>query len=144
MAAKQSMQTLRRLADNAERESARIVAQRRRQLDAERQRLAQLEAYVADYRQQPGNTGVFIDTMRTRQAFVMRLRAGLEQQRRVITGLDQQLELDLRRWRQARSHALGLQRFSERREREQAVRQNRKEQAQLDEIGRTMHHRATG
>jgi len=46
--------------------------------------------------------------------------------------------------RDARSHALGLQRFSERQAEQEDLRQNRREQAAQDEIGRQMHQREAG
>jgi len=144
MAAKHSLKTVRLLADNAEQESSRLVAQRRRQIDAEQQRLSQLRQYFDDYQHPGTGEGVFIDTVRTRAAFIARIRSGIEQQERLIAGLEQQLELDLQRWRDARSHALGLQRYSERQAQQEELKQNRKEQAKLDEIGQTMHNRAAG
>ena len=144
MPAKHSLKPIRLLADNAEQESSRLVAQRRQHLDTEQQRLAQLKKYFDDYQQPAGDEGVYIDTVRTRAAFVTRIRNGIEQQERLIAGLEQQLELDMQRWREARSHALGLQRYSERQAQQEELRQNRKEQAKQDEIGQTMHHRAAG
>lgn len=144
MPAKHSLKTVRVLADNAEQESSRLVAQRRQQIDVEKHRLSQLRQYFDDYQQPDSDDGVFIDTVRTRAAFIARIGAGIEQQERLIAGLEQQLELDMQRWRQARSHALGLQRYSERQAQQEEVKQNRKEQAKQDEIGQTMHHRAAG
>jgi len=144
MPAKHNLKTVRLPADNAEQESSRLVAQRRQQIDAEQQRLSQLKQYADDYRHPSSQAGVYIDTVRTRAAFIARIRAGIEQQERLIAGLEQQLELDLQRWQEARSHALGLQRYSERQAQQEELRQNRKEQAKQDEIGQTMHHRAAG
>jgi len=144
MATKSTLTTLRFLADSAENESARVVAQRRNALDAEEVRLEQLKKYLQEYQADDNGSGIFIDTVRTRRAFVERISSGIDQQARLIEGLRQQLEMDLQRWREARSQALGLQHYSERQQQEIDLKQNRKEQARLDEIGQTMHQRAAG
>jgi flagellar export protein FliJ len=139
----ETLGTIRTLADRAEQESARALADRRARLENEEQRLAQLRSYMAEYGELSGNaSGIFIDTIRTRRAFVDRLRSGIEQQEKLLAGLNAQLENDLQRWRDARSRALGLERFMERRQEEQDLRDNRKEQATLDEIGLQMHLQA--
>ena len=139
----ETLGTIRTLADRAEQESARALAERRARLENEEQRLVQLRSYMAEYGELSGNaSGVFIDTIRTRRAFVDRLRSGIEQQEKLLAGLHTQLEIDLQRWRDARSRALGLERFMERRQEEQDLRDNRKEQATLDEIGLQMHLQA--
>jgi flagellar export protein FliJ len=144
MPAKHSLKTVRLLADNAEQESSRLVAQRRQQLDAAQHQLMQLKRYADEYQQPGSGQGMYIDTVRTRAEFIARIRSGIEQQERLIAGLEQQLELDMQRWRTARSHALGLQRYAERQAQQEELRQNRKEQAKQDEIGQTMHYRAAG
>lgn len=144
MPAKSTLTTLRFLADTAEDETSRAVAQRRNLLDAEEMRLVQLKNYLQEYQADKEQSGISIDTVRTRRAFVERINTGIEQQARLIEGLRQQLELDLQRWREARSQALGLQRYSERQQQAVDLKQNRKEQARLDEIGQTMHQRASG
>ena len=142
MQSKKQIKTLHALASNAEREASLAVSQRRGVLEAEEQRLAQLHAYLDDYSRDDASTsGLFIDTIRTRRAFVTKIRGGIEQQERLIAGLRRQLELDLQRWHDTRTRALGLERFAERLQDEEDLRQDRREQAKLDEVGRNMHHR---
>lgn len=138
---KQQLKTLHALASNAEREASLAVVQRRSALESEEQRLAQLRDYLADYsRNDASAQGLFIDTIRTRRAFVEKIRRGIEQQERLIAGVRRQLELDLERWHDARTQALGLERFAERLKDEENLRDDRREQAKLDEVGRNMHH----
>lgn len=141
----QRLDTIRTLARTAERESARVLAERRNILDKEEQRLEQLQAYLREYADlstAPSATGMFIDTIRTRRQFVDKVRQGLAQQERVVAGVRQQLDQDMQRWRDARSRSLAMERFTERLDEQEAVRQGRREQAALDEVGRSMFQRA--
>ncbi len=136
------IETIRTLADTAERESSRTVAERRRMLDAEEQRLEQLRRYLAEYGDlSSAKDGVFIDTIRTRRSFMARIQAGIEQQEQLLASLRTQLENDLEHWRDARSHALALEKFDQRLEAQRNLKQNRREQAALDEVGQKMYSR---
>ena len=134
------IETIRTLAETAERESSRTVAERRRILDAEEQRLEQLRRYLAEYGDLSGsNDGVFIDTIRTRRSFMARIQAGIDQQEQLLRGLRAQLEHDLQQWRDARSHALALEKFDQRLDAQRSQKQQRREQAALDEVGQKMY-----
>lgn len=141
----QTLATLQRLAEQAEQTSARTVAERRAAVAAGEERLAQLERYLAEYGQLSGRgDGLFIDTVRTRRAFVERLREAMQQQAELVASLHQQLENDLQHWREARARALGLERYQARAEDERALRQSRRDQAALDEVGAKMHVQRAG
>lgn len=142
---RRNIDMLRRLAETAEAETARAVADRRRRLETEDQRLGQLRNYLAEYRalSLEGN-GVSIGAVRARREFVARLQAGIEEQERVVTGLRQQVEADLGRWRDARTRSLALTRLGERIDDEATARDARREQAELDEIGRRMFRQCFG
>lgn len=134
-----NMQTLRTLADTAERESSRILAERRQVMDQEQQRLTQLQAYLQEYAAPESGSGLLVDSIRTRRDFVSRIRQGIEQQEKVLAGLSQQLDLDLQRWRDARTHALALQRYSDRLQMRVEEKVARREQGRQDEVGRQQH-----
>jgi flagellar export protein FliJ len=138
---KNQLQTLRTLAETAERECARILAERRRQLELEERRLEQLRSYLDEYRAPdgPATNGVFADTIRSRQAFVRRICAGIEQQEEVLRSLRQQLDHELERWRDARTQALALDRYADRLDAEADDKAARREQGRLDEVGRQQH-----
>ena len=133
------MQTLRTLAESAEHESSRILAERRRVLDQEQQRLVQLQTYLQEYTAPESGTGLLVDSIRTRRDFITRLREGIEQQKRLLQDLQQQLDQDLDRWRDARSHALALARYSDRLQAQVDEKLARREQGRLDEVGRQQH-----
>lgn len=133
------MQTLRTLADTAERESSRRLAERRRTLDEEEQRLVQLRAYLQEYTAPESGAGLRADTIHARREFASRIRDGIEQQEQLLAKLRQQIDQDLQRWRDARSHALSLQRYSERLQTQVDDKLARREQGRLDEAGRQQH-----
>jgi len=135
-----SLNTLRTLAAAAERESSRLLAQRRQALDTEDQRLAQLRDYLSEYTAaQPTRDGIFIDSIRARRDFVAQICAGIKQQEQIVASLQLQLEQDQQNWRDARSHALALERYDERLQAVADEKQSRREQARLDEVGRQQH-----
>ena len=139
MTEKNRMQTLRTLADTAERESSRLLAERRRTLDAEEQRLAQLRAYLQEYTTPESGAGLRADTIGARRDFASRIRDGIEQQEKLLAKLREQMDQDLARWRDARSHSLSLQRYSERLQTQVDEKVAKREQGRLDEVGRQQH-----
>lgn len=139
MSNKNRLQTLRTLADTAERESSQILAERRRMFEEEQKRLEQLRNYLNEYATPEAGAGVFVDSIRTRRDFISRIRAGIEQQERVVEGLHRQLNQDLERWQETRSHALSLERYSQRLQTQVDEKLARREQGQLDEVGRQKH-----
>ena len=133
--------TIRTLADNVERESSRTVAERRRILAAEEQRLEQLRQYLHEYAElSASGAGILVDTVRMRRGFVAKIRAGVEQQERLVAGLRDQLENDLQRWRDARSQSLALERYDDRLADAANLKQQRRDQARTDEVGQKIYH----
>lgn len=139
MTSKNRIQTLRTLADTAERESSRIVAERRRTLDQEEQQLMQLQAYLREYDTPQSGSGLLVDSIRARRDFIERIRLGIEQQEHLVKSLRAQLDQDLDQWREARSHALSLERYSDRLQMQVDEKLARREQGQQDEVGRQQH-----
>ncbi|MDJ0927115.1 MAG: flagellar export protein FliJ [Gammaproteobacteria bacterium] len=133
--------TIRTLADNVERESSRAVAERRRTLAAEEQRLAQLREYLHEYAElSAAGTGMLVDTVRMRRGFVAKIRAGIEQQERLVAGLREQLDHDLHRWRDARSQSLALEKYQDRLADAANLKEQRRDQARTDEVGQKIYH----
>jgi flagellar export protein FliJ len=132
------LDTLQRIAEHAADASSREVSQRLRALLQEEQRLAQLAGYVSDYQKfaAKGTAGLTIGAIRSRRSFVERLGDAVSRQQQVVRTQEEQYRQHIERWRLARSRALGLQRFNERIRDEATERQERHEQAALDEISR--------
>lgn len=139
MSRRRSIDAIQTLAESAEAESARTLAERRRRLAAEEQRLEQLRHYLAEYRTlSAGGDGLLVDVVRARRDFVGRIQAGIDEQERVLAGIRAQADADLARWREARTRSLAVSKLGERLAEQAAERQERRQQADLDEIGRKM------
>lgn len=138
MRRRKPLDTLQRLAEHAADASSREVSQLLRALLQEEQRLAQLAGYVSDYQKlaSKGTAGLTIGAIRGRRGFVERLAEAVNRQQQVVRTQEERYHQHIERWRLARSRALGLQRFNERIRDEAAARQERREQAALDEISR--------
>jgi flagellar export protein FliJ len=136
MRRKKPLNTLQRLAEHAAEASSREMAQRLRALRQEEQRLQQLNGYVSDYERLAGkgNAGLTIGAVRARRGFVERLNEAIGRQQELVRSHEDQYRQHVERWREARSRALGLQRFNERIRDEETDRRERREQAALDEI----------
>lgn len=137
MARRNRLESLQRLAEFAEAESSRHLAERLRALDGEERRLAQIRTYLAEYAGQAGRDRrpMTLEELRGRRGFVERLRDAADAQQTLAERKRLEAEQQTARWRQARSRNLALQRFGERLEERERERQARREQARLDEIG---------
>ena len=138
MRRRKPLDTLQRLAEHAADASSREVSQRLRTLMQEEQRLTQLAGYVSDYQKLAGKgtAGLTIGAIRGRRGFVERLTEAVNRQQQVVRTQEEQYRQHIERWRLARSRALGMQRFNERIRNEETERQERHEQAALDEMSR--------
>jgi len=137
VSATRSLKTIKTLADTAEAESSKEVSQRLAALNREEKRLVQLIEYLAGYeeKERAGREGQSITSIQSRRRFIERLREAISQQQQLVKNYRQLYEIEVDRWREARSHSLGLQKYVERIDQQQDLKQNRRDQARLDEIG---------
>jgi flagellar export protein FliJ len=136
MAKSRGLQTIQRIAEHGADAASREVAARLRSLHAEEERLRQVRAYLEHYETlcTTSSAGLTIGTIQSRRQFVTRLRDAVERQSQVVEEQRIRHLQQVERWRDARSRALGLQRFNERVRQRQAERLRRHDQAALDEI----------
>lgn len=136
MGRRKSLRTLQRLAEYAADAASREVSQRLRALREEEQRLGQLNGYVADYERLAtrGAADLTIGALRGRRGFVERLGEAIGRQQLVVRRHEEQYWRQIDRWRELHARARGLQRFNERVRHAALDRQERREQAALDEI----------
>ena len=137
MSGTRSLKTIQTLADTAEAESSKEVSHRLAALNREEQRLTQLAEYLAGYEQKErmDREGQSIASIRSRRRFIERLHEAISQQHELVENYRQLHEIEAGRWREARSHSLGLQKYAERIDQQQDLKQTRRDQARLDEIG---------
>jgi len=138
MARTKKLQTIQTLAESTETLRSKAVADRRFALREEQRRLAQLEKYRSEYQVMSTTTGegMCIHFVRGRRGFVDRLNEAIENQRVVVERAAEQLDSHLAQWRHARTRSLSLQKYAERQSEEEVRREERKEQLELDDMGR--------
>jgi flagellar export protein FliJ len=95
---------------------------------------AETSSQVSSHHDSRQSTG--INNIRSRQGFMQKLSEAIAAQRQAVSQSLMQLEIQLGSWREARSRALSLQKFSERVTEETDKRQARKDQKELDNIAR--------
>jgi len=132
------LQTVQTLAKSTETMRSRVVADQRHALREEESRLEQLEVYRNEYQAMGSHSGqgVNIHFVRGRRGFVQKLNEAIDNQRQVIARARDQLDTYMVHWREARAKALSLEKFSDRIEAQENRRIARREQMELDDIGR--------
>jgi flagellar FliJ protein len=129
---------LQRLASHNEQENARRLAERLRALDAEERRLQQIRGYLAEYsRGATGGGSTTIGSLKSSRGFLERLRTAVDDQRGTVEMQRQHVEQQTLRWREARARTRSLEKLGERQATAEQERQDRREQARLDEVGTT-------
>jgi flagellar FliJ protein len=138
MTNKKGLQTIQTLAESTETMRSRIVSDQRFALREEESRLEQLERYRTEYQSMSNNPeqGTCIHFVRGRRSFVQKLNEAIDNQRQVIVRKREQLDMVMVHWRDARAKALSLQKFAERIAAQEDQKMTRREQAELDDIGR--------
>lgn len=140
MPKRKRIETLQRLAGHTEAENARRLAERMRALDTEERRLQQIRGYLAEYAQGTGKIGgsrqgsVTIGSLRSSRGFLERLRGAVDEQRGAVETQRQQVEQQTLQWRAARAKSRSLEKLGERLAQQDQERQDRREQARLDEM----------
>lgn len=148
MAKNNRLRTLQRLAEHAEADNARRLAEQLRGLETEERRLSQVRGYLAHYAGSgagggpAGSTGsgsrnrvTTVGALRSDRRFVDRLQEAVSSQAGMVDTRRQQLEQQAARWTRARARASALDRFATRLDEREADRRQRREQGMLDEVG---------
>ena len=127
---------MQRLAEYSADAASRDVGQRLRALRAEEDRLRQINDFLGHYERLSGSAtdAISVGTLNTRRQFAARLREATGKQTEAVRDHESHYQAQVQRWRDARAHALALQRFNERVRHAAEERRDRREQARLDEI----------
>ncbi len=138
MKQKEGLRTIQTLAESAEAIRSRVVSDQRTALREEELRLEQLQRYRREYQEMSSRSeqGICIHFVRGRRGFVQKLNEAIENQRGVVVRATEQLDTYLTDWRDARAKALSLQKFADRMAMQEGRRIERREQIELDDIGR--------
>lgn len=138
MTQRKGLKTVQTLAESAETTRSRVVSEQRSAVRQEESRLAELEQYRGEYQTMSSRpeAGISIHLVRGRRGFVEKLNEAIDNQRQVVARANSQLDTYVGHWRDARAKALALQKFAERMEAQEDRRDARREQTELDDIGR--------
>ena len=135
----QRLQPILRLAALQVEQAGAQLLRGQQRLDAENQRLAQLQGYQHEYRQdlqRIGEGGVTIGRLQLYDGFQQQLEQAVAHQRQMILQAEQQLREVRETWRQHDMRHKSLQKVLERLQGEADVQQRRSEQRTHDEYAR--------
>lgn len=124
------------LAEIAELEKSRAVADSLVKLSAERERLALLEQYLDEYAANRENESVDIEKLKSRSSFLSALTQAIGDQSSSIDQINTILEQRIETWREARANSKAVSRLTERRTQTRVRLQERREQAEIDSTPR--------
>jgi len=138
MTRKKGLQTIQTLAESTEMMQSRIVLDQRSVVREEENRLEQLVQYQSEYHAMSSRPeqGVCIHFVRGRRSFVQKLNEAIDNQRQVVLRAHERLDTYMGQWRDARAKALSLQKFADRIAAQENLQVARREQTELDDIGR--------
>ena len=118
-------------AQRRQKEALQRLAEQQQKLAQAEQQLDELQRYRRDYGLSDG--GLTVSALINRQQFVDRIDQAIVQQTRLIERLQRQLESARERWLQAHAREHALDSVVERLRRQEDQREQRLEQAEVDE-----------
>jgi flagellar protein FliJ len=118
-------------AQRREKDALQRMAEHQQKLAHAEQQLEELKRYRSDYRL--GDGGLTVSALLNRQQFVERIDQAIIQQERLIERLQRQLDTSRQRWLQAHARENALDSVVERFRRQEEQREQRLEQAEVDE-----------
>jgi len=132
-----SLDSLETLAHGRETRWQRHVSSQLNSLQQEEQRLQQLHQYVEEYNAPlHGRSSQSIMAMRSQRQFVDRLKDAVKQQNQTVAQQRELAERGMQRWKLERSKRLAIQKYGERQRQTELKQRERRDQANLDEVGR--------
>jgi len=129
------------MAERAEREAARLLAQGQMQLAQAEAKLGELEQYFTDYQQQwlqQGSQGVSGQWLMNYQRFLSQLESAIGQQQRSVNWHRDNLIKLREQWRQRHARLGGLSKLVEGYLREARIAADKREQKLLDEFAQRL------
>lgn len=135
------LKPLQDLAESKEQDAAERFARHKQALEAQEQRLVDLQNYQADYRDQMGGA-MSPSLLRNRQDFMSRLNDAVRQQGEQVAKARQAYELERQRWVEARGETQVLDKLEQNYHAQAAQRGLRREQFELDELAARLHRQA--
>jgi len=131
-----SLRSVARVSRERERSAARDLGEKRRHLEEQERRMAELQEYRAHYRAQlqaSGGAGLGGRQFNEYLRFLARLDQAIAQQQRAIQSCRQALGESREKWLEKRKEAKAIDKLMERRARQAECRARRREQAECDD-----------
>lgn len=128
-----------------EREEARKFAERRQALHEKKAKLAELEGYVAEYRERFSamtRSGSLAGQIRSSYEFINRLTDAVSQQQQAVSDSEQSVEEYRQLWLQAKRRMDILQKTVDKLAHEELVKDGKREQVVADELARRKYQRS--
>lgn len=132
---KDPLNAVKMLAEIAELEKSREVADSIVNLSAARERLDMLEAYLVEYAARPGAGATDIERLKSQRAFLSALAQAIGDQSASVEQTYALLEKRIETWRAARAGTKAVNRLTEKRVQAQRRRDDLQEQSELDAAG---------
>jgi flagellar FliJ protein len=133
------------MAEKAEQEAARLLAQGQTQLSQAEAKLGELEQYYSDYQQQwiqQGSQGVSGQWLMNYQRFLSQLESAIGQQQRSVNWYRDNLQKLRQQWHQRHVRVEGLSKLVESYQKEARIAADKREQKLLDEYAQRLSGRA--
>lgn len=132
---KDPLDVVRMLAEIAELEKSRDVADSLVRLSAERERLALLEQYLQEYAGSTADEALDIEKLRNRRSFLNALAKAIGDQGASIDQINSVLEQRIANWREARASSKAVSRLASKRARTRRNAEERRQQLEADASG---------
>jgi flagellar FliJ protein len=129
---------IQRLASHRERKAAAELGESLRTRDAARQRLGELEAYLAEYLErfaQATRSGLSGTQLLEYQVFINKLEAAIAQQRENVDRTERQCDSSKVQWQGRLTHAKAVDNAVGRMQADEQREQDKREQSESDEFG---------
>ncbi len=132
------------LAERRKKAAEQQLGQARQQLSAERDKLIQLQSYLADYQRDlvvTGQAGVGIEQLQRLQSFKQRLFDAVAQQQRQIEFAEQVVEHSLRAWQISSGREQAMASLISRTRTQEQQLEDKQLQKQVDELAQSRYSR---
>ncbi|MGM0594820.1 MAG: flagellar export protein FliJ [Pseudomonadota bacterium] len=129
-------QPVQRLNQSREESAARALGNSNQAVEAQEQRLRELEHYREEYQRyvhERGSAGVSAGKLQELRRFLGNLNLAIEQQRQMLEQARQEREHKRRSWQQAHGESQALNKVVERYRRDEQSAANKREQKEIDE-----------
>lgn len=128
------MQVLVELSKRKEDDVAKALAKEQAQLQHDQQKLQELKDYADQYDQQRNLIGLSPYLTTNYQHFVDRVQQAIKQQENQVNRSQQQVNMAMRRWQNARAKTKGMDWLKDKSVSEEVAAADRQDQKQIDEF----------